>query len=56
MNVAREDMEHRKPYQPYPRHSHEDRGYRREYGDKNSYRAAYSDGYRDGYERMFSRY
>ena len=28
-----------------------DHGYRREYGDKNSYRATYSEGYRAGYER-----
>ena len=55
--VAREDLYKRKPYNPDPRgkYDHRDRGYRREYGDKNSYRATYSEGYRAGYERVMNR-
>src|SRR5262249_30496880 len=55
-NVARQDAARGKPYDPYPRHNHEDRGYRREYGDKNAYRASYAAGYREGYEQAFRRY
>ena len=56
-NVAREDIAKRKPYNPEPRGKYDDRdhGYRREYGDKNAYRATYSDGYRRGYEAIMHR-
>jgi hypothetical protein len=55
--VAREDIAKRKPYNSEPRGKYDDRdhGYRREYGDKNVYRAAYSDGYRAGYQAMMNR-
>jgi hypothetical protein len=57
-SVAREDLAKRKPYNPEPRGRYDDRdhGYRREYGDKHSYRATYSQGYRTGYERTMNRY
>ena len=55
--VAREDLYKRKPYNPEPRGKYDDRdhGYRREYGDKNTYRAAYTDGYRKGYQSTANR-
>lgn len=54
--AGREDSIRAKQYNPNPRGSnHADRGYLREYGDKNAYRAQYSDGYRTGYERTFGR-
>ena len=54
--VAREDQYKRKPYNPEPRGKYDDRdhGYRREYGDKNAYRATYSEGYRAGYQRTMN--
>ena len=56
--VAREDMWHGKPFNPYPRGRlrRADRGYHREYGDKNAYRDRYADGYRDGYMSAFRGY
>lgn len=56
--VAREDNWYGKPYNPYPRgrYAWADRGYRREYGDRNAYRERYSDGYRDGYVAAFRGY
>jgi len=56
--VARQDFTHRKPYDPYPRgkYSHEDRGYRSEYGDRYAYMNQYARGYQQGYERIFGRY
>jgi hypothetical protein len=53
--VAREDMYKGKPYNPYPRgkYGDQDRGYRREFGDKHSYRFDYGQGYRAGYESTF---
>lgn len=56
--VAHEDMYKAKPFNPYPRgkYAHEDRGYRREYGDKFSYKEAYARAYQQGYERAFRRY
>jgi len=52
---AREDMERNKPFNANPRGEYDDRdhGYRREYGDKSSYKSRYSEGYRAGYESMF---
>jgi hypothetical protein len=56
-NVAREDMRERKPYNPEPRGRYNDRdhGFRREYGDRNAYRAAYTNGYRSGYQSIMNR-
>jgi hypothetical protein len=54
--MAREDMYNRKPFNPNPRarFGGRDNGYVREYGDKNAYKAEYTDGYRAGYERSFN--
>ena len=54
--MAREDQYKNKPFNSNPRARFEDRdhGYRREYGDKNSYRAEYTDGYRAGYQATFN--
>jgi hypothetical protein len=53
--VGREDRYKRKPLNPYPRgkYSHEDHGYRRDFGDKYAYEAAYARAYREGYEQAF---
>ncbi len=58
--MAREDIAKGKPYNPNPRgrYDDEDHGYRREYGrreygDKNAYKAQYANGYRAGYESVF---
>ena len=58
MSQARDDMYKNKRFNSSPRGKYDDRdhGYRREYGDKNSYKAQYSDGYRAGYEAVFDRY
>ncbi|HEY1339546.1 MAG TPA: hypothetical protein VGF59_18660, partial [Bryobacteraceae bacterium] len=52
--VARQDMQAGKPYNPNPRGKYDDldRGYRREYGDRNAYRSDYAAGYRSGYESV----
>ena len=44
--VARQDFTDRKPYDPYPRgkYSHEDHGYRGEYGDRYAYMNQYARG------------
>ncbi len=57
-NQAREDTYKSKPFNANPRGKYDDRdhGYRREYGDKSSYRAEYTNGYRVGYESAFRRY
>ncbi len=56
VTMAREDQYKNKPFNPNPRARFEDRdhGYRREYGDKNSYKAEYTDGYRAGYQATFN--
>jgi hypothetical protein len=53
-SVAREDIHKRKSYNPNPRgrYDDEDHGYRREYGNKNQYKADYANGYRTGYEAV----
>jgi len=53
--VAREDRMRGKPFNENPRgkYDHRDHGYIREYGDKNDYRARYTEGYRAGYEASF---
>ena len=49
--VARQDMSENKPYHPDVRGKYEDadHGYNSAYGDKQSYRAQYMTGYRQGY-------
>jgi hypothetical protein len=58
INQAREDTYKNKPFNASPRGKYDDRdhGYRKEYGDKNSYKAQYTDGYGAGYESAFRRY
>ncbi len=54
--TGREDSLRGKQFNPNPRGgNHADRGYIREYGDRNAYRAQYSDGYRAGYQRTYGR-
>ena len=57
MSQAREDAYRNKPFNPNPRGKYDDRdhGYRREFGNKSSYKAQYSDGYRAGYEASVRR-
>jgi hypothetical protein len=57
VSVAREDLYKNKAFDPNPRGRYDDRdhGYRREYGDKNAYKAEYTDGYRAGYQATFGR-
>jgi hypothetical protein len=53
-NQARKDMAQGKPFNPNPRGSnHTDNGYHSYMGDKNQYRASYTEGYRSGYESNF---
>jgi len=56
VTMAREDQYKNKHFNPNPRARFDDRdhGYRREYGDKNSYKAEYTDGYRAGYQSTFN--
>jgi len=52
--TAREDAYRGKQFNPNPRGgNHADRGYSREYGDRNAYREQYSDGYRTGYQQAY---
>ena len=55
--VARQDMDRGKRFNPNPRGPYDDKdhGYRIEYGDKNRYKAQYTNGYRAGYEANFNR-
>ena len=55
--TAREDIYHRKPYNPVPRdrYSHMDHGYQHQFGDKEFYRSKYDEGYRAGYDSVFNR-
>jgi hypothetical protein len=55
--MAREDQYKNKPFNPNPRarFGGRDDGYSRSYGDKNVYKAEYTDGYRAGYESAFNR-
>jgi hypothetical protein len=57
VTMAREDLYKNKPFNPNPRARFDDRdhGYRRDYGDRNDYKAQYTDGYRAGYQATFSR-
>lgn len=54
--TAREDVYHRKPYNPVPRgkYSHMDHGYQHAFGDKEYYRSKYDEGYRAGYDSVFN--
>jgi len=53
--AARSDIDKRKSHNSNPRGRYEDRdhGYRREYGNKNEYKAEYTNGYRAGYDASF---
>jgi len=54
--AGREDWARGKQFNPNPRGgNHADRGYSREYGNKDEYRVQYSDGYRAGYQRTYGR-
>lgn len=54
--IAREDIWHRKPFNPYPRgHNHADRGYARDFGNIQEYREQYARAYQQGYNRTFHR-
>lgn len=55
VTVAREDLYNNKRFDPNPRGRYDDRdhGYRREYGDKNTYKTEYTDGYGAGYQATF---
>jgi hypothetical protein len=55
--MAREDIYKNKRFNPEPRarFGGRDDGYSRAYGDKNIYKAEYTDGYRAGYESAFNR-
>ena len=55
VNRAREDMAKNKPFNPNPRGSegNRDRGYNSSYGDKNYYRAEYTQGYQSGYRSAY---
>jgi hypothetical protein len=57
-SVAREDMERGKRFNSNPRGRYDDKdhGYRREYGDKHTYKEIYADGYRQGYEANYRGY
>jgi hypothetical protein len=57
VTVAREDLYNNKRFDPNPRGRYDDRdnGYRREFGDRNAYKAEYTDGYRAGYQATFAR-
>ena len=54
--AAREDIEHRKSYNASPRgrFGGRDDGYRREFGNKDRYKAEYTAGYRAGYDSVMS--
>ncbi len=55
--AAREDIDHRKPYNSKPRgrFGDRDRGYRREFGSKDRYKAEYTAGYHAGYDSVMRR-
>lgn len=53
---AHEDMWRAKPFNPYPRgHNHADRGYTRDFGNRQQYRQQYAGAYQQGYSRAFHR-
>jgi hypothetical protein len=54
VTMAREDLEHHKRYNSKPRgrFGDRDRGYRREYGSKDRYKAEYTAGYHSGYDSV----
>jgi hypothetical protein len=55
VTMAREDLYNRKPFNPNPRarFGGRDDGYQRGDGDKNAYKAQYTDGYIAGYQATF---
>lgn len=56
--MARHDLQKRNGYNATPRGPFDDRdrGYQRQYGDKNEYKAQYTQGYRAGYDSTFGGY
>lgn len=56
--MARHDLQKRNGYNSSPRGPFDDRdrGYQRQYGDKNEYKAEYTQGYRAGYDSTFRGY
>jgi len=56
--MARHDMEKHNGYNATPRGPFDDRdrGYQRQYGDRNEYKAEYTQGYRAGYDSTFRGY
>jgi hypothetical protein len=56
MDAARGDISRGKPYNPRPRGKYDDRdrGYRREFGSKDVYKAEYSDAYHRGYDEVMN--
>ena len=56
ISMAREDIYKNKRFnaEPRARFGGRDDGYSRAYGDKNMYKAEYTDGYRAGYEATFN--
>jgi hypothetical protein len=56
--MARHDMQKHNGYNATPRGPFDDRdrGYQRQYGDKNEYKAEYTQGYRAGYDSLFRGY
>jgi hypothetical protein len=57
ITMAGEDLYKNKPFNPSPRarFDHRDHGYYRGYGEKEAYKAEYTDGYRAGYQSAFER-
>lgn len=55
--VARADIQNGKPYNSRPRGRFDDcdRGYRREYGSKDQYKAEYASAYSNGYDAVMGR-
>lgn len=54
--IAREDIWHRKPFNPYPRgHNRADRRYARDFGSIQEYREQYARAYQQGYNSAFHR-
>jgi hypothetical protein len=56
MDAANGDLARGKPYNPRPRgrYGDRDRGYRKDLGSKDAYKAAYSDAYGRGYDEVMN--
>jgi len=57
LQAGRQDLQNRKDYRPNKHEAYEDadHGYRKNYGDKNRYKAQYRKGFVRGYEDAFNR-